>query len=414
MLIMGMGLFLFSPSFLIGIILAGSLAREGLSAAILFGFTFALMVWMAASLLAYLQGDDKLVKLAAARKVSAADHPRLYNIVEELKIASGLTIMPVMYIIDDPAMNAFAVGCHRNKAAIIVTSGLLAKLNRDELQGVIAHEMAHIKNRDVMLMVLCAALLDSVTFLCWLFIPLLRFKNFLLGRGRWLIVLLVFLIFTVVTLWRFSAIYGSPDDFAFTSFLYYLGFIVLSPLAAQLICNAVLRKREYLADASSALYTRYPEGLASALEKIAASTEQLMSANMTTAIIYIVNPFREKGMAANDITETHPPISDRVGILRSMSHISYGDYDRAYQKIRNTDGSILPGYATSIPDISPIRSSKLDNMDSIQRTRETSNMLWNLNNYKLISCPCGTKMRLPPSYKQPEIKCPHCGRINAV
>ena len=118
------------------------------------GILFATALWIIMILLAFFQGDNILLTLSKARKIGPDDHPRLYNIVEEMRIASGLAKMPDVYIIDDPAMNAFAIGRNQNKAAVAVTAGLLSKLNRDELQGVIAHEMAHIKNRDVLLMAL--------------------------------------------------------------------------------------------------------------------------------------------------------------------------------------------------------------------------------------------------------------------
>ena len=183
---------------------------------------------------------------------------------------------------------------------------------------------------------------------------------------------------------------------------------------AKLVYFAVSRRREYLADASSALYTRYPVGLASALENIAASTDQVLAARPVTAPIYIVNPFRKQGMAASDITSTHPPISERIRILRAMSHASYSDYDRAYREVRGTDKSLIPAYTMATVGVAAIRPAVPDDLDHIQRTRETTNALWNTHNYKIINCSCGTRMRLPPSFKLSEVKCPHCGRINAV
>ena len=186
------------------------------------------------------------------------------------------------------------------------------------------------------------------------------------------------------------------------------------PTVAHLIYYATSRRREYLADASSALYTRYPEGLASALEKIAASTDQVLAASPATAPIYIINPFRSQGLPASDITSTHPSISERIRILRFMSHVSYADYDRAYRQIRNIDKGIIPATAMAAASATLIRAAVAEDLDYIQRARETSNVLWNLNKYKIINCACGTRMRLPPSFKLREVRCPHCGRINTV
>jgi heat shock protein HtpX len=375
----------------------------------------AAIIWVLAILFAYFGGDDKLISLVRAKKITTDDIHRLHNIVDELKIAYGLETMPSIYIVDDQAMNAFAIGCRPNKAAIVVTSGLLANLNRDELQGVIAHEIAHINNRDVLLMILCVSLFDAITLMAWFILYNLSLKDFVLGKGRWLLAFISFLAIVLALI----TIYVEAPSLSWEGLLLIIVFVICGlmpwlPFWAQRITNAVSTRREYLADACSALYTRYPEGLASALQKIAASTEQLKAANMTTATLYIINPFREKGMAASNVTETHPPISERIGILRSMARISYIDYDLAYREIRGTNISVLPDYAIAAADSAPIRSPQPDDMDDIQRARETSNVLWNLNSYKLITCDCGTKMRLPPSFKLSEVRCPHCGKVLAV
>jgi heat shock protein HtpX len=193
--------------------------------------------------------------------------------------------------------------------------------------------------------------------------------------------------------------------------------MILAPIMAQLIYFAISRRREYLADASSALYTRYPEGLASALEKIAASPEQLKSANQATAPMYIINPFRKQGMTASDLSSTHPPISERIRILRSMAGASFADYALAYRQVRSTAKTVLPTAAVTAAAV-PLRSAqpkaKEEEPGELQRARETSNLLWQMNNYKAINCDCGTKLRLPPNFKEPQIRCPHCGKINPV
>jgi heat shock protein HtpX len=387
----------------------GGIYRFGTFECIVTGVIIASSIWIVASLIAYSRGDDTLLRLVGARKISSSDHPRLYNIVEELKIGSGLDTMPSLYIVDDPAMNAFAIGCRPEKAAIIVTSGLLNKLSRDELQGVIGHEMAHINNRDVLLMTLCITLLSSITLIGRAMtrgaIPKEKYAP---QKWGWRIMLVSLFIAIVATIILIS---GQPF---MATFIYVIALALSMPTVAHLIYYATSRRREYLADASSALYTRYPEGLATALEKIAASTNQVLSANPATAPIYIVNPFREPGRAASDITSTHPPISERIHILRSMSHISFADYDRAYREVRGLDKGIIPTTAMAATGIIPMRAAMPDDLNDIQRARETSNVLWNINNYKLINCTCGTRMRLPPSFKLHEVRCPHCGKVNPV
>ncbi|MEE9583107.1 MAG: peptidase M28, partial [Dehalococcoidales bacterium] len=173
-----------------------------------------------------------------------------------------------------------------------------------------------------------------------------------------------------------------------------------------------------LADASSALYTRYPEGLASALEKLAASTGQLKSANKATAPMYILNPFRKKGRAAANLTSTHPPIAERIRILRSMAGgASFAEYDSAYSKVHGGGGSIVPAATLAAVGAVPLRAAEVEatpGEDREERVRQTSELMWRLGNYKTITCDCGTKLRVPPKFKKSKIRCPHCGRLHPV
>ncbi len=359
------------------------------------GLVIAILVWVILSLVAYFQGDSILLSMSRAKKIKRDDHPRLYNVVEEMKIASGLEKMPDIYIIDDPALNAFATGRDPNRASVAITSGLLQKLNRDELQGVIAHEISHIKNRDVLLMAMCGVLLGTIVLLAWYGSRFLIFG----GAGS-----------------RRSSSSGGGGQAQIIILIVALVFMILAPIFAQLIYFAISRKREYLADATGVLYTRYPEGLASALEKLGASTGQLKSANKATAPMYIINPFRKKGMKASDLTSTHPPISERIRILRAMAGASFNDYDQAYSQVHRGKG-VIP--ATSlVAETVPITTTKLEGEagepNEIQRARETSDVMWRLNNYNTIKCDCGTKLRVPPKFKEPTIRCPHCGRTHQV
>jgi len=355
------------------------------------GLIIAIVLWAIMSLVAYFQGDGVLLRMHGAKKIKRDDHPRLYNVVEEMKIASGLEKLPDVYIIDDPALNAFAIGRDPSRASVAITSGLLQKLNRDELQGVIAHEISHIKNRDVLLMAMCAVLLGTIVILAWY-------------GSR-------FMIFGAMTGSRRTSARGGGQG-NLIILIVALAFMILAPIMARLIYLAVSRKREYLADASAALYTRYPEGLASALEKLGASTGQLKSANQATAPMYIVNPFRKKGRKAADLTSTHPRLSERIRILRTMGGASFGDYDNAYRQVHGGKG-VLPAGAMAAA-AAPLTTKKLEGdagePDEVQRARETSDAMWKMSDYRTVSCDCGTKLRVPPNFREPQIQCPHCGK----
>jgi heat shock protein HtpX len=360
------------------------------------GLVIAILVWTVLSLVGYFQGDSILLSMSRAKKIKRDDHPRLYNVVEEMKIASGLEKMPDIYIIDDSALNAFATGRDPKRASVAITSGLLQKLNRDELQGVIAHEISHVKNRDVLLMSMCSILLGTIVILAWYGSRIMIFGS-MTGSRR-------------------SSSSGGGGQGQIIILIVSLVFMILAPIMAQLIYFAISRKREYLADASAALYTRYPEGLASALEKLGASTGQLKSANKATAPMYIVNPFRKKGMKASDLSSTHPPISERIRILRAMAGASFNDYDQAYRQVHRGEG-VIPAVSLAAATV-PIKTIKLEGETSepneIQRVRETSDAMWRLSNYNTITCDCGARLRVPPNFKEPSIKCPHCGRTHQV
>jgi len=363
------------------------------------GLIIALVIWAIMNLVAFFQGDRILLALSRAKKIGRDDHPRLYNIVEEMKIASGLEGMPDIYIIDDPAMNAFATGRDAKHASVAVTSGLLQKLNRDELQGVVGHEIAHMKNRDVLLMSLCSILLGTIVILAWYGIRLLFFQSMFGGR-------------------RSS---GGGGQAQLIIFLVAIALAILAPILAQLIYFAISRKREYMADASSALYTRYPEGLASALEKLAASTAQLKSANKASAPMYIINPFRKKGMAASDLTSTHPPISERIRILRSMAGgASLADYNGAYRQVHGGSAGVISASTAASIGAVGLRSAEPEatrgepEPGKVERTREVSDLMWRLNDYRTVTCDCGTKLKVPSKLKVAHVKCPHCGSIVPV
>jgi heat shock protein HtpX len=192
---------------------------------------------------------------------------------------------------------------------------------------------------------------------------------------------------------------------------------IIAPILAQLIYFAISRKREYLADASSALYTRYPEGLASALEKLGKSTGQLKSANKATAPMYIVNPFRREGVKFSDLSSTHPPVSERINILRKMAGATYINYNEAYREVHRGRGGVIPatglvGESTPLPPNTPV--ARADDPNESQRIRETQNALWKASRYKTVECKCGAKLKLPPGLKSGKVTCPRCGREHTL
>jgi heat shock protein HtpX len=363
------------------------------------GVILALVIWGVMGLVAFFQGDSILLGMADAKKISPTDYPRLNNVVEEMKIASGLEKVPDIYIIDDPALNAFSTGRDEKRASVAITSGLLRKLNRDELQGVIGHEVAHIKNRDVLLMVLLAMLLGSIVILAR-YAPRFMF----MGGGR-----------------RSRSSSRGGGEAQLIIIVVGLVLMILAPIAAQLIYFAVSRKREYLADASSALYTRYPEGLASALEKLSTSFTSLVTADEATAPMYFVDPLPKKGLSLVNLTGTHPPIAERVRILRAMGGASLADYERSYHQVKGA--SVIPATAMTLDGLAGAVALRAPSAETkpvedfpqrMERARETSDLMWRLNDYKTVPCQCGTTLRIPPNFREPTVKCPHCGRVNYI
>lgn len=230
-----------------------------------------------------------MLSITGARPIEKNDNPELYRIVENLAITAGLPI-PKIYIINDSQPNAFATGRDEKHAVVVVTRGLLEKLERAELEGVIAHELSHIGNRDMLLGTVVVTLVGVVALLSRFF---LRISFFGGGRRR-----------------------KSRGSGGLLIILGVMG-AILAPIVATLIQLAISRKREFLSDASGALLTRYPEGLARALEKISQDSTPLKRADHSTAHLYITNPFKEKNWLSK-LFSTHPPVEKRTRALRGM------------------------------------------------------------------------------------------------
>lgn len=252
----------------------------------------ALIVAGLMNFVSYFYSDKIVLGISAAKQIKKADNPTLFRLVENLCIAAGLPT-PKIYIINDTATNAFATGRDPKHAAIAFTKGIIQKLDKLELEGVTAHELSHVSNRDTLVMAVVSVLVGTIALLSDFFM-----------RSMW---------------------YGGRDndrDRGGNAIFLVLAIAaaILAPIVATLIQLAVSRKREFLADASGALLTRYPEGLASALLKISADKEPLEVANRGTAHLYIVNPLKGKTATSwfAGLFNTHPPLAERVKILRSM------------------------------------------------------------------------------------------------
>jgi heat shock protein HtpX len=258
----------------------------------LIGLVIALIIAAVGSFVSYRYGDRLVLRVSRAHPATREEYPQLHNLVEGLCIASGMPV-PALYVIPEDAPNAFATGRDPEHASVAVTEGLLRTLNRVELEGVLAHELSHVKNRDMLVGTLAATLVGVVVLLAgWM-----RWGLFWGGgRGR--------------------DRGGNP-----VIMIVAIMAIILAPLGAQLIRFAVSRRREYLADADGALMSRYPPGLASALRKIAASPNTMRVANNATAHLWFSQPSRAVGEGHSRVERlfsTHPPIEDRIRILEEM------------------------------------------------------------------------------------------------
>ncbi len=247
------------------------------------------------SFVSYYWGDQIVLSMSGARPADRKRDFDLYTVTENLCIAAGIP-KPKLYVIEDTAMNAFASGRDPEHSIVCATSGLIHRLDRRELEGVIAHELSHIKNYDIRLMAIVAVLAGTIAFLADMFM-----------RSLW---------------WGGHRRSRDDDNSQLQGILMIVGIVlaIVSPIIATLIQLAVSRKREFLADASAALLTRYPEGLARALEKLSKDHEVLEAATNATAHLFIANPFKGKEFGAwfSGLFDTHPPIADRIKALRSM------------------------------------------------------------------------------------------------
>jgi heat shock protein HtpX len=414
-----MGMLLVATGAALGVMLTGD------PEAALLGAGGALALWLLLWAITVTGGDQLLLGMAGAREIEKKDHPQLFNVVEEMTIAASLPKLPRVFLVDDPSPNAFAAGRDPAKAAVAVTTGLLALLDRDELQGVVAHEIGHIKNRDVKLMTTAGIMVGAVAMLA--------------DMGR-------------RALWmggaRRSRSSSKEDNGAQAAMMVAaVVLMIVAPLLAQLVYFALSRRREYLADASGALFTRYPAGLASALEKLGGgSRTPLADTSSVTAPMYIVPPLRAHGHAAFALFSTHPPLAERVRILRTMAGAGYADYDQAFAKVHG--GGIVgprskqahghvPTRTGSAPagalglaaaaaatgaaadpaaaGAAPATADRGGDAAYEARRRQANDAFLTASGYEVRTCAaCGAVAKIPPSLRGKVKSCPRCSEPYAV
>jgi heat shock protein HtpX len=361
-----------------------------------FGLIIATAIWLVLTLISFSSGDQILLAASKAKPVTHDVHPQLFNIVEEMKIAAGLPAMPKIYIINDPAPNAFATGRSPKTASVAVTAGLLARLNRDELQGVIAHEISHIVHRDILFITLAGIMLGSIVLLSQVFLRGMFYSS--MGSRR-----------------RYSSGGKGGGQAQLVMMIVAIVAAILAPIMAYLLYFALSQRREYLADAGGARLTRYPEGLASALEKIANDpSPQLASVNKVTAPMYIANPFKKKKQRKlSDLTSTHPPISERIKILRNMSQgASFKNYSDAFTNVTHKK-TVVPVAALTKEDIAlreaDVKAKKEQRKES--QMRQVGDIMRRVNQFIFLTCACGLKLKIPPNFKSKNVKCPRCQKM---
>ena len=269
----------------IGWVFAQAFGNDGI---LYFAVLFAIIM----NFFSYWYSDKIVLSMYKAKEVSHESAPDLWNVVENLSITAGLP-MPKVYIIPDMAPNAFATGRNKEHAAVVVTQGLLNILNKTELEGVISHELSHVGNRDILLSTIVVVLVGFVAILSHIFLRSMMWGGMRRSNNREGNAGAIFVVIGIIL-------------------------AIFAPIAVTLIQLAISRKREYLADASGALLTRYPEGLASALEKIGNYAQPMKNASEATAHLFISNPFGSTKKTISNLFATHPPIEKRVAILRGM------------------------------------------------------------------------------------------------
>lgn len=404
-----------------------------LETAMLQGIFYSIIVWMILLVITFVDGKKSILALNHAKKIPAGTHRILENVVAEMSIAAGLPKQPEIYVIDCMMPNAFATGMNPKNSAIAVTTGLLTTLDRDELQAVVAHEIAHIVNRDTMYMLFAGIMLGMIILIADCIARSFRLSGHsrsrcssVKGGGVAIVLMLVVMIFAMI----------------------------IAPLAARLLYFSLSKRREYLADACAVQYTRYPQGLATALAKISGSVYVFRDADKVTSAMYIVHPLETVEIYKNrysiwgDLFSTHPPTEKRIEILERMTGADFNAYNAAFGKTfrrRKTimkkeelygvepleirkpnkgkqskaDGSLVAetvmlatvGTLADVKAREDKAAQEKQQQEFVERKREALDTVWKANNYIFKQCVCGTKMKFPQEYMGQEISCPHCNAL---
>ena len=362
-----------------------------------FGAVGALGLWSFLYLIAIFQGDSILLGASGAVRIKEKfEAPQLWNVVEEMTIASGLSKIPAIYIMNTDMLNAFAVGRRPEKAAVAVTSGLLKKLNRDELQGVIAHEIGHIKNLDIKFMTLAAVMMGSIVMISDAFLRSMWYGSMMGGRRRS----------------RSNNDGGAQIAIMLAALL----LAILAPLIAQMLYFACSRQREYLADASAALFTRYPNGLASALQKISGGAVAAKQVNRTIAPMYIINPLQAHS-AAVSLFSTHPPTKKRIEILQSMAGAGLMEYEREYKESLGTKSRCIGAQTLSDAEEVAVRDADAKSKPpkkGLEQIQEINDLFGRVDGLLPIACACGMRLKIPQGFTKDSVACPRCGAGHEV
>jgi heat shock protein HtpX len=390
-----MGIMLVMLGAMIGLAIFGiGLEQDPPFAGGFLGAGIAFVIWFVMYLSAILSGDKILLSSSRAHKIVKEEAPMLWNVVEEMTLASGLGAMPDVYIIEDDTPNAFAVGRKTQTASVAVTSGLLKRLNRDELQGVVAHEIGHIKNLDVKFMTMASVMLGAIVIISEMFVRSVFYGS----HGR-----------------RSRSSGNGGGQAQLLIFVVAIFFAVLAPLMAQVLYFACSRKREYLADASAARFTRFPAGLASALEKIASRPGAMKHTNRALAPLYIVNPLA--GRSLTRLFSTHPPLEKRVQVLRSMSGAGFAAYEEAFKQVHGGRKHCLGSQTLSSGDRVSSREPSAEPKskdEAVKRIQDVNDLLTMFGGFIFIPCACGMNLKLPETFTRSTVACPKCGTEHDV
>jgi len=353
------------------------------------GVLLAALVWMCWSIISYIKGNAIIMYMNHARRVTPSMYPRLHNVLEEMKLAANLPALPALYVVDDLTPNAFATGRSPKKSAVAVTTGLMKILNRDELQGVIAHEVSHILNRDSLYMTFAGLMLGTINIFS---------QGFLWGLWHG----------AARSRVRFRGRRGGRVGTGTPFMVFAVIFALLAPVMTRIFYFSLSRKKEYLADATAIRLTRYPPGLANALAKISGSRTELSFFNATTLPMYIVQPFvRDRKLRSSGLFATHPPVEKRIKILRSITtSVDYDTYQRSFSRV--SKGTLIPPSLLNRNRRIAVRPP--GPQEKLPNRRDLGDLVRASNGFIFITCLCGLKIKLPPGFRWSEFECPRCSR----